>query len=287
MQSTLDHIRPLHHVELDMQELEDSDEDEDELELGDGRLEELVGRAESGDLNIEDLTAKELSNFRAELKKGSLDGSQNASKDAWWHRSPTAGSGKPMVVDCSKMKQKAVAIPSHICCGEGRKPHASVALASLSVVYAYVHTMKAFGGSWAWAPMEAVPQLLHLCPIICSHQVYNSAVECLQASLEAAASLPAGPFGAEFEFHCLADAQALIRSSASNCASALQDISLLFEECLAGGGCGRSGKLRRGLKKLEFLASFVYHHFELLQPLAEALNTFAEDWARMTTLEMD
>lgn len=287
MQSILDQVRPLHQVELDMQELEDSDEDEEALELGDGRLEELVGRAESGDLDIEDLTAKELSNFRAELKKGSLDGSENASKDAWWHRAPTAASRKPIVVNCSEMKQKAIVIPSHICCGEGRKPHASVALTSLSVVYAYVHTLQAFGGSWAWAPMEAVPQLLHLCPIICSHQVYNSVVECLQASLEAAASLPVGVFEAEFELQCLADAQALIRTSAITCASAMQDISLLFEECLAGGGCGRSGKLRRGLKKLEFLASFVYHHFELIQPLAEAVNTFAEDWPRMTTLEMD
>jgi len=100
----------------------------------------------------------------------------------------------------------------------------------------------------------------------------------LQASLEAADSLPNGGFGSDFNRLCLLDVHALIFGGAETCASALQGIAEIFEACLAGGGGGCCGKLRRGLKKIEFLISFVFHHFELLQPL----GTFAAGFTQGT-----
>jgi hypothetical protein len=55
----------------------------------------------------------------------------------------------------------------------------------------------------------------------------------------------------------------------------LQDIVEIFEACLAGGGSGCGGDLRRGMKKLEFLTSFAFHHFELIKPLAAVAEDFA------------
>lgn len=193
----------------------------------------------------------------------------------WWQRA------EPDVADgdgaCARaMRPNALKPPVHLCCMEGRKPHASVALTSLSAVYAYVHTMRAFNGGWEWAPWKAAPHLLHICPAICEHQVFNSVEECLHSSLEAAATLPGGAFGVEFDLLCLADACALVGGGGDYCACALQDIVDIFEACLAGGGRGYSAKLRRGLKKLEFLTSFTFHHYEILQPLVAAGCSYAK-----------
>jgi len=322
-QLRLEHILPL--IRLDAVDLEDLEESEDSEDVpgviskisgmkafGDEPLEQLVARAERGDLDIDCLADARVSwnKLVARVERCDLDidcladaegrclhakaissplasswneyGSPLAGRvwHPWWKRAGVEDvSSEPATQDelsSSCSRPSALKPPSHICCIGGRKPHASVALTSLSAVYAYVHTMRAFQGGWEWAPLEAAPHLLHLCPVICSHQVYDSAEECLRASLEAAATLPEGGFGAEFDLLCLADALAVIGGGADHCACALQDIVEIFEGCLAGGGCGCAPKLRRGMKKLEFLTSFAFHHFELVLPFAAAAADFTE-----------
>lgn len=286
----LEHILPLNLLDaVDLEDLEDSDDCEDARDViskisrgtafEDGPLERLLARVETDALDIDCLADAEGRCLQTGVKGGPLACSWN-SWHPWWK--------PPRVEDacCERATQgdssgscsrpSALKPPSHICCIGGRKPHASVALTSLSALYAYVHTMRTFQGGWEWAPLEAAPHLLHLCPVICSHQVYSSAEECLRASLEAAVTLPAGGFGADFDSLCLEDMLALIGGGADHCACALQDIVEIFEGCLAGGGCGCAPKLRRGMKKLEFLTSFAFHHFELLLQFAAAAADFTE-----------
>lgn len=266
-QCRLEQICPLNCLEADdLQHQEDASSDDaqdDELDakaLGDGQLEELAARVESGDLDIDELTDAEAKCVHSKL----------SSWDPWWQRA--VGSSEAAEDDISGSPRRPVATglkpPAHICCVQGRTPHASVALTCLSTLYAYVHTMRASNGGWEWAPLEAAPHLLHLCPVICSHQVCKSADECMRSSLAAAATLPGAGFGVDFDLLCMTDAQALIRAGADCCARALQEIVDIFEACLAGGGGGCRGDLRRGIKKLDFLTSFAFHHFDLLQPLA-------------------
>lgn len=251
----------------------DADEDEDDDDIGgegaeNRRFEELAAKAEREELDVGDLTEEEARSFHSQLKRGAL-GRLLSPWQPWWL---SAG-----VVDMDPSPGAASSkSPPHICCAEGRKPHASVALASLSALYAHVHTLRAFNGEWMWAPLEAAPHLLHLCPGICSHQVHASVKECLRASIDAAAALPGRGYGSEFDLLCLSDLSAVIRGGAEMSTHAIQETVDIIDACLAGGGRGRSGKLRRGLKKLEFLSSFVFHHFELLQPLADAADSFAE-----------
>jgi hypothetical protein len=271
---------PLNHMDKldtgDLEDLEDSDQGEDALNddtLQEGRLEQLVAKAESGDLNIDDLTDEEVRCFHTELKTGSLDCAWS-SWEPWWHRKAPV-IGEDGVASPRASRACALKPPGHICCPEGRKPHESVAFTALSALYAYVHTMRAYNGGWEWAPVDAANHLLHLCPAICGHQVFSSASTCLLASLESAATLPGGGFGATYDRLCLADAHALIIGGADNCACALQDAVDIFEACLAGGGGERL--LRRGVKKLEFLTSFAFYHLDLLQPLAVIARDFAEE----------
>lgn len=237
-------------------------------ELEERRLEELASKAETDELAVEDLTEEEARRFHSELKRGSI-GQLLHAWEPWWTKA-----GVVEVEDetpAEEATKAGGALPSqppmHICCAEGREPHMAVAFTSLSALYAYVHTMRAFNGEWIWSPLRAAPQLLHLCPAICSREVHNSQKECLRASLSAAAWLP-GRFGTEFDILCLSDLSAVIRGGADFCVRALRETMEILEGCVAGGGQGKSGKLRRGVKKLEFLASFVFHHFELLEPLA-------------------
>lgn len=281
----------------ELQDLENSDDGEDADDfgvsyLGDGQLEELAARVESGDLDIDDLTDGEARSLTVQLQSSSLGLSwfpemqlqsgevqvQSGSWRPWWQHAVVGANSKyaaEETVDTSASRASALKPPLHICCKGGCMPHASVALTSLSALYAYVHTMRSFNGGWEWAPLEAAPHLLHLCPVICSHQVYSSAEECLHSSLEAAATLPHKGFGTEFDLLCLSDACGLISRGAEYCVCALQDIVEIFEACLAGGGCGCSGKLRKGMRKLEFLTSFAFHHFELLQPVVALANDYA------------
>jgi len=304
-QRTVEQVAPLSRLDCsDLQDLENSDDgEEDELgaeELGDGQLEELAARVESGDLDIEDLTDGEARSLQVQLKSSSLVSSLDSWRP-WWQQQAMVedvdsdskanadgrnkaivdgrkwSSAKATVATAGATRASALKPPAHICCAGCTKPHASVALTTLSAIYAYVHTMRSFNGGWEWAPLEAAPHLLHLSPVICSHQVYSSAEECLRSSLEAAATPALEGFGADFDLSCLADACALICSGADYCACALQDIVEIFEACLAGGGRGFSKKLRQGMKKLEFLTSFAFHHYQLLQPLAAVANDYIRE----------
>lgn len=265
-----DQIRPLHCLDAGgLESLEDSFSDEgDDMLLSDGRLEELVARVKSGDLELEDLTESEAKCFHSELTKGSLSCSWS-SWHPWWHRPEVDEAQDGAVASSTRSVATRINPPAHICCARGRQPHVSVAFTSWSALYAYVHTMRASNGGWEWAPLEAAPNILHLCPAISSHQVYNTADECLKASLEAAATLPHGGFGVDFDLLCLADVRSLIGAGPHCCAVAVQDIADIFAASLAAGGDIRCGELRRGMKKLNFLTSFAFHHFELLQALAE------------------
>jgi hypothetical protein len=258
-------------------------DEEDPGELSEGeaeedlarRLEELATKAESGELAIEDLTEEEARMFHSEIKRGSLGRLLNPWQP-WWQRAGVVEVDPTEDAEDAEVEMfRPGAPPQHICCPGGRQPHESVALTALSVLYAYVHTMRVFNGEWQWAPMEAAPQLLHLCPAIYSHQVYSSAKEVLHASLDAATSLPGRGFGSEFDLLCLADVSAIIRGGADFSAHALGQTLGMLEGCLAGGH-GRRAKLQRGIKKLEFLASFVFHHANLLEPFVAVAEKFAQ-----------
>jgi hypothetical protein len=271
-------VSKLNRLDEDSEDEGDDEDSPDTEATAEQRLEELAMKAESGQLCAEDLTEEEARIFHSELKRGSL-GRLLSPWQPWWQRAGVVEVGQSEEDAQSEEVDGAVssrAPPPRICCIEGRKPHASVAFTAVSALYAYVHTMRALNGEWLWSPMQAAPHLLHLCPGICSHQVYNSAHECFIASMAAAAALPGRGFGAEFDLLCFADVCAVVRGGADFSARAIGEIIEIVEACLAGGGHGRSAKLRRGLKKLEFLASFVFHHFELLQPLADAAIRFAD-----------
>lgn len=246
----------------DLEDLEDSDEGDEPCSAREDDRTQQLATDDRVDLDIKDLTGEAARN------------SHSDSWAPWWRRA-----GLPEVISKSTSEEKSIVgatqrsalkPPAHVCCVEGRMPHHSVAFTSLSALYAYVHTMRTFNGGWEWATLEAASHLLHLCPGICSHQVYSSAEECLHSSLEATVTLPNGGLGAEFDMMCLADARALIDGGPGYCMQAMQDIVEIFDASLAGGGCRCSGKLRRGIKKVEFLTSFVFHHFDILEPLRAA-----------------
>lgn len=275
-----DQMAPLSQLDAaDIQDLENSDEGEDEVlteVLEHEQLEELAARVKSGDLDLEDLSEEEARKLKAELPEldsNSLSQSWSSWKPWWQQATLDTEASTPS----SSSRPSALKPPVHMCCGGGRTAHESVALTTLSAIYAYVHTMRSFNGGWEWAPLEAAPHLLQICPVICSHQVYNSADECLLASLETAKAFRSEGFGDEFDLLCLRDSCTLISGGADYCACALQDIVEIFEACLAGGGRGCSSRLRRGMKKLEFLTSFAFHHFDLLQPLAAMAAKYAEE----------
>lgn len=196
----------------------------------------------------------------------SASGSSGAGRESWepwWQRARVPGKG----VLCNDAGMPALKPPSHICCPSGQKPHASVVFALLSALYAYAHAMRALNGSWKWAPLDAAPHILYLCPAICDHKIYRSAEECLFASLAAAGDLADSAIVAERNLLCLTDVRDLIGERPDYCTWVLQDMAEMFKACLAAGGDGCTAELRRGMKKLKFLASFAFHHFEHLQPL--------------------
>merc|ERR1712194_739216 len=90
---------------------------------------------------------------------------------------------------------------------------------------------------------------------------------------------------AEFDLLCLSDLSAVIRGGADFSSRALVEMVGILETCLAESGQKRSAKLRRGIKKLQFLASFVFHHFELIQHLDSVVDLFAQKQELNTTEE--
>merc|ERR1712107_830235 len=251
-------------------------DDEDAAMVRHMRMEDGVARAMSGNIQIADITNDEAAWFRSALEANARDYTPRSWRPWWQHpeveedpQSPSASSSS------TRCMATRVNPPIHVCCANGRLPHASVAFTALSILYAYVHTMRASNGGWEWAPLEAAPNLLHICPAICSHQIFKSANESLCASVDAAATLADGGFGVDFDLLCVEDLQTLISAGAHCCAVAIQDIVNIFDACLAAGSHASSGKIRRGIKKLHFLTSFAFHHFELLQPLAAVANEYA------------
>lgn len=251
--------------------LEDGDDAVDEEDAEEERLAQLLERAEAGELRIEDLTEEELRTFHSDLKLGAL-GHALGAWEPWWTRAAVVEVDfNSLDDDPGAPATSSAAPPAHICCVKDRKAHPSVALTVVEAAYAYAHTMRAFNGDWAWDPVQAALHFLHLASAVCSPKVYGSAAECIRAVLAAVAALPGGGFGAGLDLLCLADTATLLTRGVDSSARAVQEAA----ELLAAAGLvaekeGRKsvGKLRRGVKKLEFLASFAAYHEDELAPLA-------------------
>lgn len=275
-------------------EEDEEDPEEDEEDREERRLLALVERAEHGELSIDDLTEEEVQCFHSELKRGAL-GQALGAWEPWWQRAAVHEMDlnsldddppEPSAASLPRGPLAPSTPPAHLCCtGAGQKVNPAVALTALEVLYAYVHTMRAYNGDCAWDPAQASLHLLHLGSTVCSRKVYSSAGECLRSALAAAAALPGGGFGPSLDLLCLGDVAEVLRRGAGSAALALGEAMELVrgaaeaaeEERREGGGSGKAPvKLRRGEKKIEFLMSFASHHEELLTPLAAHVQKLEE-----------
>eukprot|EP00439_Symbiodinium_sp_Y106_P033556 s1344_g4.t1 len=255
-------------------------EAEDEGDASEKRLEMLAELAASGELRLEDLTEEEAESFRVALKSGDL-GRALGAWEPWWQ--------KAAAVDLLSLDEDDVSglegdeslhqdPPRHLCCSAdgSRQAHPSVAFTVLEALFAYVHTLRAFNGDWRWDPLQAAAHMFHLGKGIWAHQVHESATSTLQALWQLASKLPGGGFGANFDRHCVGDVATILSRGVGSCARALH----AAEEGQARG----AARLRRGVKKLDFLTSFAWHHPEALgadlaaqvQALEEVLQGYGQ-----------
>jgi len=260
---------------------EEEEELEDEEEAETRRLEELVAKAERGELCLEDLTEGEAQCFHSELKRGAL-GQTLGVWEPWWQRAAVVEVDLDALDDgpleTSSSSRAAVPTPAHICCAGDRKAHPAVALTALEVLYAYVHTMRAFNGDWAWDPLQAALHLLHLGSSVCSRKVYSTARECLLAALASASALPGGGFGAELDELCLGDLARLLGRGGDTQIRALREAMEMIDLAAKtvnerqANNTKAIGRLQRGAKKLEFLMSFAGHHQDDLEQLVPEVS---------------
>lgn len=262
-------------------EAEEEEQEEEDEEREAERLAMLAAKADRGELTIEDLSPEEMQAFHSELKRGALGRSIEV-WEPWWE--------KAAVFDLDGLdgEEDPFQAPAHLCCGGGREAHPSVALTLLEALYAYVHTMRVFNGEWRWEPLQAASHMLHLAKATHSKKVYEAPAECLQDVLAAAAALPGSGFGAAFDGRCLLDVAALIRRGSA--LRAVQEAHQILEatveakssESSDGATASSLGRLRRCVKKLEFLASYACHHEEALAPLAAQAEAIEKRRAHAT-----
>mmetsp|Transcript_25276 Transcript_25276/g.71095 ORF Transcript_25276/g.71095 Transcript_25276/m.71095 type:complete len:370 (-) Transcript_25276:116-1225(-) len=283
--------RKLERIVAELHNLGEGD-GEDDSESGDEdceaaaekRLLDLVAKAESGDLNFEDLTEEEAQAFHSELKRGAL-GQTLGPWEPWWQRAAVVEMDLDTLDDGPTDASSSTApLPAlqHICCPGGREVHASVAFTVLEVLYAYAHTMRAFNGEWSWDPLQAALHLLQLASAVCSRKQYDSAGQCVHAVLASAAALPGGGFGAGLDTLCLEDLARMLCRGGDTGARALREALGMVEAAAKavaegeGGGGKAVARLQRGAKKLEFLLSFAFHHTDdlpRLEPQVRAVHT--------------
>eukprot|EP00927_Polykrikos_kofoidii_P026808 TRINITY_DN23807_c0_g1_i1.p1 TRINITY_DN23807_c0_g1~~TRINITY_DN23807_c0_g1_i1.p1 ORF type:complete len:371 (+),score=77.50 TRINITY_DN23807_c0_g1_i1:106-1218(+) len=274
------------------------EEDRDPVEPGDvddmfdevssiERFGTLAEKAERDTLSFEDLTEDEARRFHSELKRGAL-GRIVQPWIPWWERAAivdldslddvigdACGEGMP---------------PNHLCCsaieGGGRRAHPSVALSVLEVVYALAHTLRAFNGDCSWDPVQAAVHLLHIASAVCSKRVFESGNvrECLCTVLASAAAFPGGGFGAALDMLCIGDTSTIILGGSLFTLRAVREAQSLVDEATsavamstASNAAKVSSRFRRGSKKLDFLASFAYHHDESLAQCGAEAKRFWEE----------
>ncbi|CAE7607316.1 Znhit2 [Symbiodinium sp. CCMP2456] len=246
-------------------------EAEDEGDASEKRLEMLAELAASGELRLEDLTEEEAESFRVALKSGDLGRALGAWKP-WWQ--------KVAAVDLLSLDEDDVSglegdeslhqdPPRHLCCSPdgSRQAHPSVVFTVLEALFAYVHTLRAFNGDWRWDPLQAAAHMFHLGKGIWAHQVHESATSTLQALWQLASKLPSGGFGANFDRHCVGDVATILSRGVGSCARALReatDLATAAADAAEEGKVRGAARLRRGVKKLDFLTSFAWHHPEAL-----------------------
>lgn len=279
--------RKLEQVMYHLAHLDAGDEDgEADGDDEDERLQTLMAKALQGQLSIEDLTEEEANRFHSELKRGALARSLDV-WEPWWERAA--------VIDLDSLDDKLCCThgigepPAHLCCSEGgtgtqaRTANPAVAVTVLEVLYGYVHVMRAFNGDWSWDPTQAAIHLLHLAPAVCSHRLPENSRACLQESLVAAAALPTGGFGTSLDEHCVLDVVQVLLQGSLTTVRALREAAGLLECAEADDGGETVGhkradrnRLRRAVKKLEFLSSFAYYHDDALRTLSAEARSFAD-----------
>lgn len=251
----------------------------------------LAQLAASGELRLEDLTEEEAESFRVALKSGDL-GRAVGAWEPWWQ--------KVAAVDLLSLDEDDVSglegdeslhqdPPRHLCCSAdgSRQAHPSVAFTVLEALFAYVHTLRAFNGDWRWDPLQAAAHMFHLGKGIWAHQVHESATSTLQALWQLASKLPGGGFGAKFDRHCVGDVATILSRGVGSCARALReatDLATAAADAAEEGQVRGAARLRRGVKKLDFLTSFAWHHPEALgadlaaqvQALEEVLQGYGQ-----------
>lgn len=271
--------RRLEKVLMSLSSLDRAEDEEEEEEDGpsDDRLEALAALAERGLLNLDDLSEEEATRFFSELKAGDLGRAMGA-WEPWWH--------KTAVIDLMSLDDEIGGDerlhqnpPEHLCCSASgdRKAHPSVVFTLLEALYAYVHTLRSFNGDWSWDPLEAAAHMFHLGRSIWGRQVYDSVTEALQAPQSVACKLPGGGFGADFDRHCLADVATILRRGVGSCARALLEAQDLSEKAQQMAQDPKSAsRLLRGMKKLQFLASFAWYHEEVFPEIAAEVQALEE-----------
>ncbi|CAE7237974.1 Znhit2 [Symbiodinium sp. KB8] len=266
-------------------------EAEDEGDASEKRLEMLAELAASGELRLEDLTEEEAESFRVALKSGDL-GRALGAWQPWWQKVAAVDllsldeDDAPGLEGDESLHQDP---PRHLCCSAdgSRQAHPSVVFTVLEALFAYVHTLRAFNGDWRWDPLQAAAHMFHLGKGIWAHQVHESATSTLQALWQLASKLPGGGFGASFDRHCVGDVATILSRGVGSCARALReatDLATAAADAAEEGQVRGAARLRRGVKKLDFLTSFAWHHPEALgadlaaqvQALEEVLQGYGQ-----------
>jgi len=256
---------------------EDEEEEDDPGDPSEERLEALAALAEQGELNLEDLSEEEAKRFFAELKAGDL-GRALGPWEPWWE--------KTAIIDLMSLDDGSTgderlhrSPPEHLCCSVSgdRKAHPSVVFTLLEVLYAYVHTLRSFNGDYSWDPLQAAAHMFHLGRSIWGKQVYSSVTEALKTPQEVAQKLPGGGFGSSFDRNCLGDVSVILSRGMGSCARAVLEAQELAQQAQQMQEEAKSAsRLLRGVKKLQFLASFAWYHDEALTGLAAEVQALQE-----------
>mmetsp|Transcript_30076 Transcript_30076/g.70107 ORF Transcript_30076/g.70107 Transcript_30076/m.70107 type:complete len:338 (+) Transcript_30076:91-1104(+) len=249
-------------------------EDDDEYQR-EGRVEQIVAKAEAGELTLDDLKAGEVHRLfskqrdvpgvGAALAMAAASGQQTKAFEPWW-----LGSDK-------EVQSNLPAPPAEICLNADKTLDASIAFHVLEVLYGYCHTMRACNGDLQQEPLQAAIHFLQISPSMSEHRKYRDASDCLDSVLSTAAALPGGGFGAALDSLCMSDASVLIQGGVCRTRRALREAADLMQAVGSGLVSKKAASFwQRVLRKLAMWESFAYHHNDLLQPLSPQIDAFSQ-----------